>query len=220
MVMPPNTRQKIDRANRGLDEMMGSLTRRSNTRAPAAPVPPGPGQAPARYSRDNQRGALYDAERRLRRVLDRAHEYPLAEVAGSRVVIPVERKFADLASMQAYVDLVLAQNWPQFPKLGASRVPVVAKPEHTGQDHAVYTGGQILVPLQAINPATGTRWAMREMVVLHELAHHAMFVHRPGAAHHGAEFTGAFRTLVVGMMGPEAGLLFDVVFRDGGVKVA
>lgn len=218
MNTPAETRRKIAVANRAMNEMTAGLNRRFNTAQPAPAQPPA--KPAPRYSRDHQRGALYDAERRLRRVLDRAHEYPMAEVAGSRIVIPVERKFADLASMQTYVDLVLARPWPEFPRMNISHVAVVPKPEYTEQNHAVYTGGAILVPLLAVNPATGTRWAMRELVVLHELAHHAMFVHRPGAAHHGAEFAGAFRTLVAGMMGPEAGLLFDVIFRDGGVRVA
>lgn len=174
-----------------------------------------------RYTRDFQRGNVYEAEKRLRRVLDRQHEFPVAEVAGSRIVLPRELKFGDLASAQRYVDSVLARSWPDYPRMQGVRVPVVVKPPNTDQTSADYTGGQIRIPVQAVNPATGTRWAMRELLVLHELAHHAVAVHTvPGTvASHGPEFVRAFRELCVGMMGPELALLFDVIFREGGVRV-
>lgn len=220
MTSPNQTRARIRRANQGMDKMMNELGKRFGVGDPPAAPTPNTRTPGLRYEADRQRAGLYEAERRLRRMLDRAHEYPVAQVAGSRITLPVERKFADLPSMQTYVDLVLAQDWPEFPRLGISRVPVVPSPEAADQNSAMYTGGRIQVPVRATNPATGTRWAMREVVVLHELAHHAMFVHRPGVPHHGAEFAGAFRTLLVGMMGPEMTLLFDVIFRDGGVRVA
>lgn len=222
---PDDTRLNIARANRTMDEAFRPLNQVFNQRQPPpppGPVPAGTGDRPRRYARDHGREGFYDAERRLRRVLDRQHEFPIAEVAGSRITLPVERKFASVPSVQAYVDLVQQRRWPEFPRLGMQRLAVETKPDHTGQDHAVYTGGRILVPVRAVNPATGTRWAMRELVVLHEVAHHAVAVHHPAGeiSAHGPEFAGAFRTLLIGMMGPEMSLLFDVVFREAGVRVA
>ena len=63
--------------------------------------------------RDTRRTAVYEAESIVRKMLDRADERGLrtVEVAGSHVTLPVERRFASIASVQEYIDAVLALDW-------------------------------------------------------------------------------------------------------------
>ncbi|RIK09712.1 MAG: TIGR04338 family metallohydrolase, partial [Acidobacteria bacterium] len=62
--------------------------------------------------RDTRRTAVYEAESLVRTMFDRADERGLrvVELAGSQLTLPVERRFASLESVQAYVDSVLALN--------------------------------------------------------------------------------------------------------------
>jgi putative metallohydrolase (TIGR04338 family) len=57
-------------------------------------------------------------------------------------------------------------------------------------------------------------WAMRELVVLHEVAHHLCQVPPP----HGPEFVATFATLAELVMGPELGHVLRVVFAKEGVR--
>jgi putative metallohydrolase (TIGR04338 family) len=61
----------------------------------------------------------------------------------------------------------------------------------------------------------GGRWAMRELVVLHELAHHLS-----GGADHGAEFVTVLLCLVAELVGAEAGFLLRSALLDAGASVA
>ena len=58
--------------------------------------------------RDRQRARVYDAENLVHRIFDRSADFPVIEVAGSRLTLPVERHFATIESVQTYVDAVLA----------------------------------------------------------------------------------------------------------------
>ncbi|CKS55431.1 Uncharacterised protein [Mycobacterium tuberculosis] len=57
-------------------------------------------------------------------------------------------------------------------------------------------------------------WAMRELVVLHEVAHHLCQVPPP----HGPEFVATVCTLTELVMGPEVGHVFRVVYAQEGVR--
>jgi putative metallohydrolase (TIGR04338 family) len=120
---------------------------------------------------------------------------------GSTLTLPTERRFADLDSVQRWVEAVLAlqpvlRRWPTTPdcrvrsRRGASRAHYAAPDE-------------IAVPVDE-------RWALREVVLCHELAHHLVF-HDPstptGVAAHGHEFVDAFVTLADIVIGPEVALL-------------
>jgi putative metallohydrolase (TIGR04338 family) len=61
----------------------------------------------------------------------------------------------------------------------------------------------------------GGRWAMRELVVLHELAHHLA-----GEAGHGPVFVARLVHLVEELIGPEAGFLLRSALLEAGVQVA
>ena len=177
--------------------------------------------------RDAQRSALYAAEDQVARILDRSAEFPVVEVAGSHLTLPPERHFAELASVQRYVDRILALGWVQERWPGpASRRIVVRERRGASRAHYEPVGAVMALPLHR----GGTAWALRELVVLHEIAHHLGSVTGPGgragpaaedpATGHGPEFAGRFVELVDGAMGPEVGLLLRVALADQHVGLA
>lgn len=159
--------------------------------------------------RDSQRAALYGAEQLVRRIFDRALEFPIIEVAGSHLTLPVERKFGSVVGVQAYVDAVLALEWVRaaWPTAGKVRVR-----ERAGESKAHYSDGVIAVPTHQI----GSSWALRELVVLHELAHHLS----PSVPFHNAAFAGTYIRLVAELIGAEAGLLLRITFHENSVDVS
>jgi len=170
----------------------------------------GPG---TRALRDRQRAKVYEAENLVHRIIDRSAEFPVVEVAGSRLTLPVERHFATLESVQRYVDAVLA-----MPTVGAcwprAAVPVAVR-ERSGQQQADYQrlGAVLAVPLYAGNRA----WALRELVILHELAHH--LADTADEEPHGPAFTARLIALASDVVGEEAGFLLRTTLWDNGVQV-
>jgi len=162
---------------------------------------------------DFQRSKVYEAEALVRRLFDRAVEFPIVDVAGSHVTLPPERKFASLKSVQAYVDAALGLNWvgARWPR---ANQPIVIRPR-AGQSRAHYerVPGIIAFPLHR----GGTAWALRELVVLHELSHH--LAPTDDEIPHGRDFTGRMVELVGGIVGEEAALLLRVSLLDLGAAV-
>ncbi|MGW0626172.1 TIGR04338 family metallohydrolase [Streptomyces sp. NPDC002758] len=160
--------------------------------------------------RDNQKTKVYKAEDLVMDVLTRvAHtDARTFDFYGSHLVIPDERKFGDIDGVQRYVDQVLALNWVRatWPTYAAQPVKVRAR---RGAAHAHYGLGVIAVP----DHQQGISWAMREMVVLHELAHHLA----RGGESHGVQFVSTFLHLVKGLVGDEVGLLLTDAFALNGV---
>jgi putative metallohydrolase (TIGR04338 family) len=162
---------------------------------------------------DSQRTRVYEAEALVRRIFDRAVDFPVVDVAGSHLTLPPERKFASLESVQTYVEAVLrlrwvAQRWPR------AALPVLLR-ARAGQTRAHYERfpGVVAVPLHQ----GGQAWALRELVLLHELAHHlAEDADEPA---HGADFTGRMVELVGGIVGDEAAFLLRVTLLESGVAV-
>lgn len=169
-----------------------------------------------RRPRDAQRSRVYEAEHLVQRIFDRAADHPSVEVAGSTLVLPPERRFGDLAGVQRYVDAVLGLPWvtTRWPR---AAVPITVR-ERAGSARAHYERSAAVMAVPAHRPG---RWAMRELVVLHELAHHLA----PGSADvtaeadHGPAFTDRLVELVDGTVGPEAALLLRVTYADVGVRV-
>lgn len=160
---------------------------------------------------------MYEAEGLVRRLLDRAAEFPTVQVAGSTITLPVERRFGDVDSVQRYVASVLAlptirDRWPD-----RVAVPVAVR-ERRGatQAHYEYAGAVIAVPT-AMQDRSGTAWAMREVVVLHELAHHLLGDHDNT---HGPAFRSVLLDLVDIVVGPEVRLLLLVTYADAGLGPA
>jgi putative metallohydrolase (TIGR04338 family) len=63
-------------------------------------------------------------------------------------------------------------------------------------------------------PAQRDRWALRELVVLHEIAHHICDAPPP----HGPEFVATFTELAGLVMGPEVEHVLRVVYLREGVQ--
>ncbi|MFC4123810.1 TIGR04338 family metallohydrolase [Nocardia rhizosphaerae] len=163
--------------------------------------------------RDAQRAKVYDAEQLVRGAFDRAEEFGhrTVEVYGSHLTLPVERRFAAVESVQSYVDRVLALNWVRA-QWERAAVPVRVR-ARAGASAAHYepVDAVLAVPLH-----TGsTAWALRELVILHELAHH---LGAADEAAHGPQFCTRYTELVDGVIGPEAALLIRATFAGCGVR--
>lgn len=161
--------------------------------------------------RDQHRSAVYAAEEQWARQLARGGT---VDFFGSPLDIPVERRFADVPSVQRYVDSVLGligviTRWPG--------VPAVRVRERAGTGRAHYSEGVIALPLRG---QVGERWAARESVVLHELTHHLVAHAHPGVAAHGPEFCGDEVLLVELVLGPAAALLLRAAFDGARIPVA
>jgi putative metallohydrolase (TIGR04338 family) len=161
--------------------------------------------------RDDQRTRLYEAEGVLARMIDRRVDFPVAEAFGSRVTVPDDRKFGDIDSVQRYVDAVLALDWVRRAAPGRAALPVRVR-ARAGATKAEYEFAThtIAVPPHRV----GGRWAMRELVVLHELTHHLA----PDAGH-GPEFAAQLLDLVEELVGVEAAFLLRSSLIDSGVHL-
>jgi putative metallohydrolase (TIGR04338 family) len=67
---------------------------------------------------------------------------------------------------------------------------------------------------------TTARWALRELVLCHELAHHLRRHAEATAAEpgHGPAFQDDYAALVDLVIGPEVGLLLRAGFTEAGVR--
>lgn len=118
--------------------------------------------------------AFYSAEFRVRRWLEQ--DQPV-RAFGTAWALEPEVKFARVEDVQPYVDKVLAHIRCERP----IRVRV-----RRGASFAHYEtlGAVMAVP----SPEIGGDWALREIVVLHEIAHHLS----KGDHGHGEQFQRAF----------------------------
>ncbi|MQY27171.1 TIGR04338 family metallohydrolase [Nocardia aurantia] len=166
--------------------------------------------------RDGQRSRVYDAEGLVRRIFDRADEHGAraVELHGSHLTLPIERKFASVDSVQTYADKVLSLNWVRAQWDRAAAPIRVRSRAGAAAAHYEFENAVLAVPLH-----TGeTAWALRELVILHELAHH---LEPSGAdlAPHGPEFCSRYVDLVDGIVGPEAALVLRTTLLGCGVRL-
>ncbi len=161
--------------------------------------------------RDSQRTAVYAAERFVRTLFDRAAEHNSGSIDffGTRLTLPPEARFGSVQTVGDYVDRVLAMpavraRWPVLP---------VSVRERRGATAAHYetSGGTSVIAV----PDRAARWALRELVVLHEIAHHLC----PAEPAHGGEFVSTLCELAEIVMGPEAGHVLRVVYAKEGVRL-
>ena len=129
------------------------------------------------------------------------------EFFGTLLTLPPEARFGSVAAVQRYLDDVLTlapvrQRWPAVAPLTVRtrRGVTAAHYEHRSGV------GVIAVPDRAT-------WAMRELVILHELAHHLCGAAPP----HGPQFVDTLCTLTGLVMGPEVGHVLRVVYAREGV---
>jgi len=132
------------------------------------------------------------------------------EFFGTQLTLPPEARFGSLAAVQRYVDDVLAlpavrREWPKLAPLMVRARRASTAAHYENRDGA----GVIAVP----DLATAD-WAMRELVVLHEIAHHLCDASPP----HGSQYVATLCTLAELVMGPEAGHVLRVVYAKEGVR--
>ena len=156
-------------------------------------------------SRDTQRAKVYAAEEFVRTLFDRAAERGnrVVEFFGTPLTLPPEGRFASVAAVQRYVDEVLAHVGADRPLTVRARRGVTAAHYERSDD-----GATIAVPDRR------STWALRELVVLHEIAHHLNEAEQP----HGPEFITTFCGLAEAVMGPEVAHVLRVVYAKEGVR--
>ncbi|MDT5208087.1 MAG: hypothetical protein QOF67_502 [Mycobacterium sp.] len=162
--------------------------------------------------RDTQRAKVYAAEEFVRTLFDRAagHGNRVVDFFGTQLTLPPEGRFASAPSVQRYVDEVLAHpavrvRWPAVGALTVRgrRGATAAHYERSDDDTAT-----IAVPDR------GSTWALRELVVLHEIAHHLSDAEPP----HGPQFVATLCELAGAVMGPEVAHVLRVVYAKEGVR--
>ncbi|MCX2931833.1 TIGR04338 family metallohydrolase [Mycobacterium sp. CVI_P3] len=162
--------------------------------------------------RDSQRSRVYAAEEFVRTLFDRAaqHSSRAIEFFGAQLTLPPEGRFGSTESVQRYVDEVLAlpavaARWP-------APGPLTVRPRRAaGAAHYENCDGTGII---AVPDRDSADWAMRELVVLHEIAHHLT----PTGPAHGPDFVATFCDLTAMAMGPEAGYVLRVVYTKQGVR--
>lgn len=161
--------------------------------------------------RDWQRSKVYAAEEFVRTLFDRAAEHGSRAIDffGTQLTLPPEGRFASVPSVKRYVDSVLGhpavrERWPSGQPLTvrARRGATAAHYERSGDVATIAV------------PETTNTWALRELVVLHELAHHLSGADPP----HGPQFVATFCALAGAVMGPEVEHVLQVVYAKEGVQ--
>jgi len=161
--------------------------------------------------RDDQRARVYAAEQFVRTLFDRVSEHGngTVEFFGANITLPPEARFASVDSVQRYVDDVLGH--PSVRKRWPAAEPLTVRGRRgVTAAHYEYDGNLATIAV----PDRRTTWALRELVVLHEIAHH---VCRAEPAH-GPEFVATFCELTDAVMGPEVGHVLRVVYAKEGVR--
>lgn len=163
-------------------------------------------------TRDSQRARVYAAEEFVRTLFDRAAEHgsPAVEFFGTQLTLPPEGRFGSVAAVQRYADEVLGlpsvrQRWPDASRLHVRSRRAATAAHYENRDGA----GTIAVP-----DSDTADWALRELVVLHEVAHHLCQAEPP----HGPEFVATICELTELVMGPELGHVLRVVYAKEGVR--
>lgn len=153
-------------------------------------------------TRDTQRARVYAAEQFVRTMFDRAaqHSSRAIDFFGTSLTLPPEAKFGSVDSVQRYVDDVVD-------RVGAGPVAVRSRRGATAAHYELVDRKAVIAV-----PERDT-WALRELVVLHELAHHVSQADPP----HGPAFVAAYCELCETVMGPEVGLVVRMVYAKEGV---
>jgi putative metallohydrolase (TIGR04338 family) len=155
--------------------------------------------------RDTQRAKVYAAEEFVRTLFDREAERGkrVVDFFGTQQTLPPEGRIGSVAAVQRYVDDVLAHVGAAHPlTVRPRRGATAAHYERLGNDATIAV------------PDGRSTWALRELVVLHEIAHHLSDADPP----HGPEFIATFCDLAETVMGPEVAHVLRVVYAKEGVR--
>ena len=142
--------------------------------------------------------AVYRAEDQWSSLLDRGGT---VDFFGSTLQAPVQLRFGRLEEVVTYVDHACT---------GYGITPPTVR-HRKGGARAHYEAGVIAIP-------THEPWAMRESVVLHEVAHHVC-VTSAGSTEHDEHFTAAMLVLVRVRLGHEAELLLRTGYSACGAPL-
>ena len=155
--------------------------------------------------RDTQRAKVYAAEEFVRTLFDRAAEHGnrVVDFFGTQLTLPPEGRFSSAASVQRYVDDVLAH-------VGGDRRLTVRTRRGATAAHYERHDDEAVIAV----PDRRASWALRELVVLHEIAHHL----NDAEPAHGPEFVATFCELAEVVMGPEVGHVLRVVYAKEGAR--
>ena len=163
--------------------------------------------------RDTQRSRVYAAEEFVRTLFDRVaqHSSRAIDFFGAQLTLPPEARFGSIQSVQRYVDDVLAL--PAVADRWAPTGALQVRPRRAAAAaHYEKRSGTGVIAVPDRNTAD---WAMRELVLLHEIAHH---LDDTGGAAHGSGFVATFCELTALVMGPEVGHVLRVVYTKEGVR--
>ncbi len=164
-------------------------------------------------ARDAQRSKVYAAEEFVRTLFDRAaqHRSRAIEFFGTQLTLPPEARFGSIDSVQRYIDDVLAL--PALTARWAQKGKLQVRPRRAATAaHYENRSGTGVIAVPDRNTAD---WAMRELVLLHEIAHH---LDESGGPAHGPGFVATFCELASLVMGAEVGHVLRVVYTKEGVR--
>jgi putative metallohydrolase (TIGR04338 family) len=169
--------------------------------------PPAPG------TRDLQRARVYRAEDAWGDRLDAARRgAALARVGGSSLVLPAERRLGSLDAAAGYAVRVLALG-PVLELFGVVPPPRLRTRRGGARAHWE-SPGTIALPVAR----HGEPWALRETVLLHELAHHVGET-TGRCSGHRPPFPAVLLALVDAVLGAEAAFVLRVEYGEHGVEV-
>lgn len=164
---------------------------------------------------DTPKTITYSVESSVQAMLD--FDAPVS-FYGSTLTLPVERRFADIPSLQRYVDLVLSHPGVIAAFDRDTPFPSVTVTASRTQRKAVYVPARRQIRIPVLQT-----WALREFIVLHELAHHVDSILNPFLAattDHGQTFRDAYLTLLHTVMAPEVALLMQIGYSERGLVSA
>ena len=147
---------------------------------------------------DRHRQAVYRAEDQWSALIDRGGT---VDFFGSTLQAPVQLRFGRLEEVSGYVNHLCAERGITAPTIRHRK----------GGTRAHYSDGVIAIP-------SNEPWAMRESVVLHEVAHHVC-VRSVGSSEHDGNFTSAMLSLVRMRLGYEAELLLRTGYSACGAPL-
>ena len=163
--------------------------------------------------RDAQRSRVYAAEGFVRTLFDHAaqHSSRTIDFFGESITLPPEARFGSVESVARYIVDVLAL--PAVAAIRPNPGPLAVRVRRGATAaHYEHHGPAAVI---AVPDGLDGRWAMRELVVLHEVAHH--LCGSDGHAH-GREFVATFCALASAVMGPEVGHVLRVTYAKEGVR--
>lgn len=157
---------------------------------------------------DPDQKATYRAEDRFQRWL--AAATPTVTIDVTTYTPEIEARFVAPADVQRYVNRVLAHLRDGMKDYGGTERQAVHVRSRRGHARAEYGMGVLSIP----SFEAGGSWALRESVVLHELAHHLAGLSAGG---HGATFRATFIRLLEDMGKPVWAELLHLAFASEGL---